>query len=96
MAISPAKATGWSIEQAAGGGEPDLEEGGRFFRERDRVTTAQYAFVSGERSNHAVAMLCRVVGCSVSGFYASLRAIPALQHCAEAETELRGHIGWIR
>jgi putative transposase len=60
------------------------------------VTTAQYAFVSGERSNHAVAMLCRVVGCSVSGFYASLRAIPALQHCAEAETELRGHIGWIR
>ena len=50
-------------------------------------------FVSAERANHAVATLCRVVGVSVSGFYAWLRAIPALQTRAEAEAELRGQIG---
>ena len=55
----------------------------------------KYAFVSAERANHAVATLCRVVGCSVSGFYAWLRAIPAAQHRAEAEADLRGRIGRI-
>jgi putative transposase len=48
-----------------------------------------------ERANHAIATLCRAVGVSVSGFYAWLRAIPSLQHRAEAEAELRGHIGRI-
>jgi putative transposase len=55
----------------------------------------KFAFVSAERRNHAVAALCRVVGASVSGFYAWLRAIPTLQRRAEAEAELRGHIGRI-
>jgi putative transposase len=36
----------------------------------------KFSFVSAERANHAVATLCRVVGASVSGFYAWLRAIP--------------------
>jgi putative transposase len=57
------------------------------------VTT--FSFVSAERANHAVATLCRVVGGSVSGFYAWLRAIPAVQSRAEAEAELRGRIGRI-
>ena len=52
-----------------------------------------FSFVSAERANHAVATLCRVVGASVSGFYAWLRAIPAVQSRAEAEAELRGQIG---
>jgi transposase InsO family protein len=55
----------------------------------------KFAFVSAERGNHAVATLCRVVGASVSGFYAWLHAIPAIQTRAEAEAELRGHIGRI-
>jgi putative transposase len=55
----------------------------------------KFAFVSAERANHAVAALCRVVGASVSGFYAWLRAIPTLQRRAEAEAALRGHIGRI-
>ena len=55
----------------------------------------KFSFVSAERANHAVATLCRVVGASVSGFYAWLRAIPAVQHRAEAEAELRGRIGRI-
>jgi putative transposase len=53
----------------------------------------EFMFVSAERANHAVSTLCRVVGASVSGFYAWLRAIPALQGRAEAEAELRSHIG---
>ena len=53
----------------------------------------KFSFVSAERANHAVATLCRVVGVSVSGFYAWLRAIPTLQTRAEAEAELRGRIG---
>ncbi len=53
----------------------------------------KFSFVSAERANHAVATLCRVVGASVSGFYAWLRAIPAVQHRAEAEAELRRQIG---
>jgi transposase InsO family protein len=57
--------------------------------------SAKFAFVSAERANHAVSTLCRVAGVSVSGFYAWLHAIPALQHRAEAEAELRGHIGRI-
>jgi len=52
---------------------------------------SRFAFVAAERANHAVATLCRVVGASVSGFYAWLRAIPATR--AEAEVELRRHIG---
>ena len=55
----------------------------------------KFAFVSAERANHAVATLCRVVGASVSGFYAWLRAIPIRQSRAEADAELRGHIGRI-
>jgi putative transposase len=49
--------------------------------------------VAAERANHAVATLCRIAGASVSGFYAWLRAIPATRARAEAEAELRGHIG---
>jgi putative transposase len=52
---------------------------------------SRFAFVAAERASHAVATLCRVVGASVSGFYAWLRAIPATR--AQAEAELRGHIG---
>ncbi len=59
----------------------------------DRVT--KFAFVSAERANHAVSTLCRVIGASVSGFYAWLRAIPSQNRHAEAEAELRGHIGRI-
>jgi putative transposase len=55
----------------------------------------KFAFISAERANHAVTTLCRVVGASVSGFYAWLRAIPTRQRRAEAEAELRGHIGRI-
>ncbi len=35
----------------------------------------KFAFVAAERANHAVSMLCRDIGASVSGFYAGLRAI---------------------
>ena len=52
----------------------------------------KFAFVSAERGNHAVATLCRVIGASVSGFYAWLHAIPTVQTRAEAEADLRGHI----
>ena len=55
----------------------------------------KFAFVAAERANHAVATLCRVVGASVSGFYAWLRAIPSRQNRAEAEAALRGHINRI-
>ena len=51
----------------------------------------KFTFVSAERAHHPVATLCRVLGVSVSGFYAWLHAIPALQNRAEAEAELRGH-----
>ena len=56
---------------------------------------SKFAFVLAERANHAVAALCRVVGASVSGFYAWLRAIPAVQNRAKTEAELCGHIGRI-
>ena len=56
---------------------------------------SRFAFVAAERANHAVATLCRIIGASVSGFYAWLRAIPATRARAEAEAELRGHIGRI-
>jgi transposase InsO family protein len=56
---------------------------------------SKFAFVAAERANHAAAALCRMVGASVSGFYAWLRAIPAGQNRAEAEAALRGHIGRI-
>jgi transposase InsO family protein len=52
----------------------------------------KFAFVSAERGNHAVATLCRVVGASVSGFYAWRRAIPAVQNRAKAKAELCGRI----
>ena len=55
----------------------------------------KFAFVSAERANHAVATLCRVIGASVSGYDAWLRAIPTRQSRAEADAELRGHIGRI-
>ncbi len=54
-----------------------------------------FAFVSAERGNHAVATLCRVLGVSVSGYYAWLHAIPSVQTRADAEARLRGHIGRI-
>ena len=54
-----------------------------------------FAFVAAERGDHAVARLCRVVGASVGGFYAWLRAIPSVQVRAEAAAELRGHVGRI-
>jgi putative transposase len=38
---------------------------------------------------------CRAIGASVSGFHTWLRAIPAARIRAEAEAELRGHIGRI-
>lgn len=52
----------------------------------------KFAFVSTERGSHSLAMLCRMVGASVSGFYAWLHAIPTIQTRAEAEAELRGHV----
>ena len=36
--------------------------------------TTKFAFVCAEQGNYAVATLCRVVGASVSGFYAWLHA----------------------
>jgi putative transposase len=54
---------------------------------------SKFAFVAAERASHAVATLCRVVGASVSGFYAWLRAVPSVRTRAEAEAELRGLIG---
>src|SRR5918993_2744800 len=80
-------------EQAARGGGRDPQEGGRFFRPGDRVS--RFTFVAAERTSHAVATLCRVIGASVSGFYAWLRAIPTASVKAEAEAELRSHIGRI-
>ena len=56
---------------------------------------SRFAFVAAERASHAVATLCRIIGASVSGFYAWPRAIPSVQARAEAEIELRGHIGRI-
>ena len=53
---------------------------------------SKFAFVAAERANHAVAALCRIIGASVGGFYAWLRAIPAVRARAEAEDGLRGHI----
>ena len=57
------------------------------------MSRCRFAFVAAERANHAVARLCRAVGASVSGFYAWLRAIPAVRAQAEAEVALRGHVG---
>jgi putative transposase len=56
---------------------------------------SKFTFVAAERAHHAVSTLCRVVGVSVSGFYAWLHAIPVRQSRAEAEAELRGHISRI-
>jgi putative transposase len=56
---------------------------------------SRFAFVVAERGDHAVATLCRIIGASVSGFYAWLRAVPSVQARAEAEAGLRGHIGRI-
>ncbi|HEX3219525.1 MAG TPA: IS3 family transposase [Candidatus Limnocylindria bacterium] len=67
-----------------------LRKAAAFFQ-GDRVT--KFAFVSAERANHAVATLCRVIGASVSGFYAWLHAIPTVQSRAEAEAALREQIG---
>jgi transposase InsO family protein len=56
---------------------------------------SKFAFVAAERAHHAGAALCRVVGASVSGFHAWLRAIPVTRARAAAEAELRGRIGRI-
>ena len=53
---------------------------------------SKFTFVAAERAHPAVSTLGRVVGVSVSGFYAWLHAIPSRQNRAEAEAELRGHI----
>jgi putative transposase len=66
-----------------------LRKAAAFFARGGRVS--RFAFVAAERGNHAVTRLCRAIGASVSGFYAWLRAIPTTR--AEAEAELRGHIG---
>jgi HTH-like domain len=79
--------------EASGRGERDPAQGRRGFCQGDRVT--KFVFVSAERGNHVVAMLCRIVGVSVSGFYAWLRAIPAVHDRAEVEADLRGHINRI-
>ena len=59
------------------------------------MSRCRFAFVAAERASHAVATLCRVIGASVSGFYAWPRAIPTARVKAEAEAELRSHIGRI-
>jgi hypothetical protein len=41
---------------------------------------SRFAFVAAERASHAVATLCRIVGASVSGFYAWRRAIPVIPY----------------
>src|SRR3954452_16646155 len=79
--------------EAARGGGRDPQEGRGFLRPGDRVSN--FVCVAAERANHAVATLCRVVGASVSGFYAWLRAIPLTRARADAEAELRGLIGRI-
>jgi putative transposase len=56
---------------------------------------SRFAFVASERMHHAVTRLCRVIGASVSGFYAWLRAVPAVQLGNESEAGLRDHIGRI-
>ncbi len=48
------------------------------------MSRCRFAFAAAERANHAVARLCRMVGASVSGFYAWLRAIPATRARARA------------
>ena len=53
---------------------------------------SKFAFVAAERANHAVVTLCRIIGASVSGFYAWLHAIPAVRPRAVAEDGLRGLI----
>src|ERR1700759_2135195 len=59
-----------------------LRKAAAFFRQGDRMS--KFAFVSAEQANHAVSTLCRVVGVSVSGFYAWLQGIPLVQHPAPA------------
>src|SRR4051812_453413 len=78
--------------EAARGGGGNPPQGGGFFRQGGRVTT--FSVVAVGRANHAVATLCRVAGASVSGCYARLHAIPAVQSRAEAEAGL-GRIGRI-
>ncbi len=56
---------------------------------------SKFTFVAAERTTHAVSTLCRVVGVSISGFYAWLRAIPSRKSHVEADAELRGHISRI-
>src|SRR3954449_5229567 len=73
--------------EAARGGGGDPPQGGGFFRQggsaAKRMNGTKFAFVSAERANHAVATLCRVIGASVSGFYAWLYAIPTVQSRAD-------------
>jgi putative transposase len=52
----------------------------------------KFAFVSAERGTHAVATRRRIIGASVSSFYAWLHAIPTVQSRAEADADLCGHI----
>src|SRR4051812_22742064 len=70
-----------------------LKKAAAFFARGIRVR--RFAFVAAERGSHAVTTLCRIVGASVSGFYTWLCAIPSVRTKAEAEAELRGHVGRI-
>src|SRR6059058_1106086 len=72
-----------------------LEEEVEILRKAAAFFARGIACAAAERASHAVATLCRVIGASVSGFYAWLRAIPTTRARAEAEAELRGHIGRI-
>lgn len=55
----------------------------------------KFAFVQAERNRHPVQTLCRVIGASVSGFYAWVRAISLSQVRIRAKTALCNRIGLI-
>jgi len=43
-----------------------------------------FGFVDGEKANHAVAMLCRVLGVSTSGYYQWRTRRPSRRECTDA------------
>jgi putative transposase len=52
----------------------------------------RFAFVAAERAGHAVAMLCRVIGASVGGFYAWLGSAAAREDRARERAALLNDI----
>jgi len=86
LGLSPGQLSSWRNEHLAAGSAETLAL-------RKAEEAEMLRLKRAERADHAVVALCRTVGASVSGFYAWLRAIPAAQNRAEAEAELRGHIG---